>query len=115
MFFIRRLEVSSAGGKFFRLRGMIDPNTPFDKVYLYGRTGVPPKRYKFRPKKSYFYWDRKKWERFLKCNIGHGVFYCYFGGGFYVTGFLVRKKGRKIKIRKKFKGIILPLFLGPVN
>lgn len=115
MFFVRHLEKSSAGGKFYRLRGTIYPSKPFDKVKLYGRKGFPPKHYKYRPEKSYFLWSNEKWKSFLRRNIGLGEFYCYYSGGFYVSAFVIRRRENKIKIKKKMKGIILPLFLGPVN
>jgi hypothetical protein len=103
------------GGKFFRLRCLIDPGTPYDKVFIYGGTGNPPKRYRFLTQKSYFLWTDDRWKSFLRSNLGPGKYYIYFGGGFYLAGFVIQKKGSKMKLRKKLNGIILPLFLDSVS
>lgn len=115
MFFIRRLEDSSAGGRFFRLRGLIYPSIPYDQVYIYHQKGVRPKKYRFRSTKSYFYWDNKRWERFLRNNFGLGKYYAGYSGGFYVATFTIRRSRNKIKIKKKLKGTIIKLFLDQVN
>jgi hypothetical protein len=82
---------------------------------MYGDKGIPPTRYRFRPKKDYFMWKDETWRNFLKRNFGVGNYYVYFGGGFYLSGFVICRKGNKIKIKKKLNGIILQLFLGEVN
>jgi hypothetical protein len=115
MFFVRRLESSRKGGKFFRLRCLIDPATPYDKVFIYRETSYPPKRYKMRTQKSYFLWTNEKWKSFLRNNLGPGKFYVYYAGGFYLAGFVIQKKGNKLKMKKKLNGIILPLFLEYVS
>jgi len=115
MFQIRRLENSCAGGQFYRLRVMIRPNSPYDEVYVYGKKGLPPHKYKFKPKKSYFLWTDEKWRRFLKNNFGSGRFYIFWSGGFFLSAYVIYRKGNKTKIKKKLSGTIVKLFLDEVD